>query len=363
MKTGLNRRAPIAVVALMTAVLAACGDDSDAADDTTATTTTAPDTETTVAADERDAEWDAIVAAAEQEGQVTLYSSQGVDQLNAFEAAFEAEYPAIDLTQVRMTDNDSTARVDVEHTTGLMADAWVINSQATMQAKADEGGWFVEPAGQSFEAEDYLDEYSHDGGYFEVGAAVLTFAWNTDAVAGGLADYEDLLDPELAGGRIATIDASVSPAAVDFYLFLEENYGREFVEALAAQDPRLYPSALPIGEALGSGEVAAAAFALPPIAAQAAGAPVDFAIADQAWGTRFFGSILDGGPHPNAAQVLMDFMVSPAGQEAVQAGQGSVLPDIPGTLTTNDRIRVQDLAALTPERVAEYLQDWDALFR
>ena len=53
----------------------------------------------------------------------------------------------------------------------------------------------------------------HDGNYFEVGAAVLTFAWNTDLVPDGLTDYPDLLDPALAGGKIGVIDPAIGPAA------------------------------------------------------------------------------------------------------------------------------------------------------
>ncbi len=48
-----------------------------------------------------------------------------------------------------------------------------------------------------------------------------------------------------------------APSIVDFYLWLEETFGEEYVEQLAALAPRIYPSSLPIGEALGSGEISA----------------------------------------------------------------------------------------------------------
>ena len=44
---------------------------------------------------------------------------------------------------------------------------------------------------------------------------------------------------------------------------------------------------------------------------------------------------------PNAAALLADFMVTAEGQEIVQGASGSVLPDIPGTLITNDRVRIR----------------------
>src|SRR5437588_28522 len=73
-----------------------------------------------------------------------------------------------------------------------------------------------------------------------------------------------------------------------------------------------------------------------------------FRSAPEAWGTRFFGTLIKGSPHPNAAQVLADFMVSPAGQAAVAKDESSVVPNVPGALTTNDKVRVQDLTKLTP---------------
>jgi iron(III) transport system substrate-binding protein len=56
-------------------------------------------------------------------------------------------------------------------------------------------------------------------------------------------------------------------------------------------------------------------------------------------------------------------MVTPEGQEVVQATQGSVQPDIPGTLITNEEVREQDLSKLTPEAVTAYQEKWNSLFR
>ena len=56
-------------------------------------------------------------------------------------------------------------------------------------------------------------------------------------------------------------------------------------------------------------------------------------------------------------------MVTAEGQELVQGASGSVLPDIPGTLITNDQVRVQDLEATAPEPAAAYVEEWNAMFR
>ena len=390
-----------ALVAGFSLFAAACGDDDDdggataTGAETVATTSGAETTQpaaTSVPADagttgttgadalpattgaggdgaEADAALAELVAAAEEEGSVTIYSSQGLDQLNATAAAFEEKYPGIDVEVVRGTDADAIPRVETELSTGTSGGDLVVTASPTfMIAHGDAGDW-VDPAAspQIGGLGDYdAEQYVHDGNYFEVGAAVLTFAWNTDDVPDGLADYADLLDPALAGGRIAVIDPAISPAAVDYYLWLEETFGEDYVAQLAAQEPRIYPSALPIGEALSSGEVSAAAYAAPGtlIPAAASGAPVDFGLsASGAWAARFFGAIPKSSDSPNAAALLADFIVTAEGQELLQSGAGSVLPDIPGTLITNDKVRVMDLGAIAPEPAAAYVEQWNSLFR
>mgnify|MGYP003632394377 CR=1 FL=1 len=359
-------RSFVAGVLCLAMVVAACGND-DGEEDAGADVPDGGSSVTTAA--DAAPDLDALVEAAQQEGSVTVYSSQGVDQLDALAAAFEEEYDGISVEVVRISDGDMIPRVETELSMDQSgADLIVLAAQAWVETQA-EAGSFVDPtmspqiAGEG----DYdAAQYAHEGNYFEVGAAVLTFAWNTDLVPDGVDDYPDLLDPSFADGKLAVVDPVAGPAVVDFYLWLSETFGEEYVAGLAAQDPRIYPSALPIGEAVVSGEVYAAIYAAPVQLVPAAenGAPVDFGISDEgAWGARYFGGILKSSDHPNAAALFADFMVRPLGQELVQGASGTVLPDIPGTLITNDRIRVMDLEATAPEPVAAYIEEWNGLFR
>lgn len=348
-------------------VAAACGND----DEDDAATEESPEAAAAASeapADDADAALEELVAAAQDEGSVTIYSSQGLDQLNALGAAFEEEY-GIEVEVVRNADGDIIPRVETELATNTAGgDLVVMAAQVFMETQAAAGS-FVDPTAspQIAGLGDYdADQYVHDGNIFEVGAAVLTFAWNTNEVPDGLTDYADLLDPALGGGRIAVVDPAIGPAVVDFYLWMEESFGEDFVTDLAAQEPRIYPSALPIGEALSSGEVAAAAYAAPGqlIPAAANGAPVEYGISEAgAWGARWFGGILTSADSPNAAALLADFMLTAEGQELVQSGAGSVLPDIPGTLISQDRVREMDLEATAPEPAAQFVEEWNGLFR
>ena len=215
-----------------------------------------------------------------------------------------------------------------------MSNGVALEGSGSMAAWAEQRGgegWFVAPVGPAFDdpAYDRAANVSEDGTFFTSTAAVLTFGWNTGQYPAGLTDYTDLLDPELAGGRIGVIEPA-APSIVDFWLYLEENYGEDFVTQLAAQEPKIYPSSLPMAQALTSGEISAGSFVSVLGDEKEQGAPVDSGLADEVWGARFNTAVLQTAPHPNAAQVLANFMVTQPGQEAIAHEAASVLPDVEG---------------------------------
>jgi iron(III) transport system substrate-binding protein len=310
---------------------------------------------------------DALVEAAKKEGKITVYSAQGLDALNNLAAAFEEKYPGIDVETVRGVDGDLGVKVETEFQTGKgIADFYVSASLPWVEKYAKEGR-FLAPTGPELTGKGAYDvkQYVHPGNYFETNSAVLTFGWNTKLYAKGLTDYPDLLDPALAGGKLGVVEPT-APSLVDFYLWLEETYGADYVSKLAAQKPRIYPSSLPMGEALASGEIAAGSFVAPIalVPAKEKGAPIDFKMPPSgAWGARYYGMVLKTGTHPNAAQLFADYMVTVKGQELITPAAGAVLPDVPGTLITNDKVRLQDPAKLTPEIVSAYQKKWKSLFQ
>jgi iron(III) transport system substrate-binding protein len=303
--------------------------------------------------------WNDVVAAAEQEGKVTIYSSQATDLLEDLVEKFEQEYPKINLEVVRGVETDFIPKVEAEARTGKgIADIFVLTDRNWLTANKDN---FHAPRGPAFDAPDYdRAENVLENSYFVTNAAVLTFAWNTERFGGKLQDYSDMIDPALADGKIGIPPAN-GASFVDFYQYLEENYGADFLERLAAQSPRVYPSALPMAEALGSGEIAAATFVQPQVDEQKAGAPVEWGLAQPSWGARFHGALLESAPHPNAAQVLADFMITRDGQTAIARQNASVLPDIPGAVDVTKNVR--KAANLTPEQIREYEEKWDQMFQ
>jgi iron(III) transport system substrate-binding protein len=305
--------------------------------------------------------WAQIVEAAKKEGTVTIYSGQGLDQLNDLAARFKKQY-GITVQVVRAVDAELLPKVDTEFNTGRGIAGVFITADLGVAKDRHAKGYLVAPVGPSFNNPAYKKESRvPDGTFFEASAAILTFSWNKELWPKGLKDYPDVLDPALAG-KIG-IGATTTGAQVDFYTYLEETYGPDFTTKLSALKPRIYPGALPMGQAVVAGEVAVALTTQPLTDEAEKGAPVGWGLAPKPWGARFWGLILKTAPTPNAAQLLADFIITEQGQEAVARKAGAVLPNVKGTLGATDNVRQQDLSKLTPEYLAAYRDKWKKLFQ
>lgn len=306
------------------------------------------------------ADWAAIVEAAKKEGTVTIYSGQGLKQLNDMATRFKAKY-GIDVQVVRALETDFIPKVEAEFRTGAgIADVYVITVKPRLDAQQAEG-YFVPVVGPAFDNPDYnRAERAPEGVSFEVSAAPMTFSWNTELWPQGLKTTADILDPGLKG-QVGIMRPSVA-TFVDFYSYMTDLYGADFMERLAAQEPRIYPGALAMAQALGAGEVAAIIYGEVQTDEKAAGAPVDSGFEEKPWGARFYGNVLKTAPHPNAAQLLADFMVSQEGQEVLARKAGSVLPDIAGAVIHNSRVRHLDWDRLSPKAVEDFVTRFNELF-
>ncbi|WP_280508008.1 ABC transporter substrate-binding protein [Nocardia flavorosea] len=309
-------------------------------------------------------EWSEVVAAAEKEGRVHLYSTQHPDNLAKLKAAFEQRYPRITLEFTRGTDVEINPRVEAEHRTGRgTADVHMTSDPVWTATAAESGPYSVDPVGPSLRDPAYDREGSVRGGtFFLTSAAVFGLGWNTAALPGGLATPADLLDPALQG-RIGVTNPSGFAAVVDQYRFFDRNWDPGFTEKLAAQRPRIYPSALGVAQALNSGEIVATPMVQPLVREQAAGAPVDWLLPDPAWGTPWYSHVLSAAPHPNAAQVLADFLVTREGQTALSEGYAAALPDINGAVARAQEVPFPDIATLTPDAVTRYQETWQGMFQ
>jgi iron(III) transport system substrate-binding protein len=309
------------------------------------------------------AQWKSVVEKAKQEGSVTVYSSEHPVYLQDLANKFKEKY-GITVTVNRAVDNVLVTQVTAEQGTGnLKADLWVSASKPQVLG-ALKNGWVADAKGPSFFMKRYdRTKFAKPGKAFAVGTAVLAIGWNSKAVPQGIKDYPGFLNQSLAGGKIGVPDPKAAPAFIDFYLWLQENYGANYLSRLAALKPKIYVSTLPMQQAMTSGEIAATI--LTPATTRdlkAQGAPVDFAIPPKgAWNAAWYGMVLNKAPHPNAAQLLADYFVTPEGQALVHKSYGSVLKGVPGTFYVP--FRDQKLSNFTPAKTKAFIDNWDRLFR
>ncbi|WP_040795973.1 ABC transporter substrate-binding protein [Nocardia higoensis] len=311
-----------------------------------------------------DGTWDDVVAAANDEGKVLLYTSQKPANLQVLEKEFEAAYPRIDLEFVRGTDPDITPRVETENRTGRgSADVHMTTDAGWIAAAAESGAYSTDLLSPSLDAPEFRAENGVLNGRFVLSsAAVFAMGWNTDAVPGGLSSPLDLLDPRFQG-KVGIVNPTGIASYVDLYRHYAKTYGEDYWQKLAALKPRVYPSALGIAQALSSGEIIATPSVQPLVTEVAAGAPVGWKLPEKPWGTPWYTHALKVAPHPNAAQLLVDFIATPAGQIALNSGYASVLPDVPGAVARAADITLPDTTDLTPQKVDEYSQQWSRLFQ
>jgi hypothetical protein len=186
------------------------------------------------------AEWKAIVAKAKQEGSVTIYSSQHPVYLQDFANGFKEKY-GITVNVNRNVDTVLVTQITAEQGTGnLKADFWVSASKPQVLG-ALKNGWVTDARGPSLYASRYdRAQFAKPGKAFAVGAAVLGIAWNSKAVPQGIKDYPGFLNQSLAGGKIGVPDPKAAPAFIDFYLWLQENYGAVSHEARGTEAEDLH---------------------------------------------------------------------------------------------------------------------------
>jgi iron(III) transport system substrate-binding protein len=303
----------------------------------------------------------AVIDAAKQEGAVTIYSSQGADLLDDLGKRFQEKY-GIPVTVSRDVDANIEAKLGADASSGTRTADVVALADGAYVTKQGQTGTWAQPTGPDFDvaAYDKAENLDADGSFIS-SSAMYVMGWNTQNLPDGITSYQDLLDPKLQG-HIGVVDPAVSTAVVDFYDYVGETAGSDFLTELAAQKPQIFAGALPAGQALTSGQIWAAIAIQPLVDEKADGAPVDFLVPNPAWGAPFHTAVLAAAPHPNAAQLLADFMVSPEGQAALGRKAASVLPDV-GAVSTLANVRPFDPTTLSPDHVTQVREQFKTLFQ
>jgi len=307
------------------------------------------------------AEWAKIVAAAKTEGKVVLYGTPVPALLTLFKAGFEKANPGIVVEHTRLIGTQLVGKVDQERQAAVDGADVIISPEVTWIAERARQGAFRAPVGPAAGA--WPPAYLVGGLSPILALEPLALVYNTNLVKTTITGYQDLLKPEFKG-KIGVVEPNAG-VLVAWYDWLEKTQGADFLTKLAAQNPRIYVSALPITQATIAGEIAFSDFTVPSVAVPLVqqGAPIKMVVPNPSVGTPYAGAVLAWAKRPNAALVFIDYMMSVAGQ-AQWAGRGEAGSPIgvPGSLDAKT-INVLDQSKYPPEVSNAYQAKWRKIFK
>lgn len=266
-----------------------------------------------------------LVAAANKEGAVVFYNSFVETQTAAVIAAFNKKYPSIKVNSV-VPGSQMVPRITTEQRGGKYSVDVISGSSQDFAALYSEG------AVTKYDAPDApsVPGVSLPSGYRNVVYLKSTvIAWNPTALGrAGLrppASWEDLTKPEWKGKFSVVANAS----GLDFYLslitWLGHDKALDLVKRLGANSPILATSHTQATTAVQAGEPVATATAYNYLTSQFKKSnpkTMDFVDTDPLLTTINPVVLAKNPPHPNAARVFIDWLMSDDGQNSVVTATG-----------------------------------------
>lgn len=308
-----------------------------------------------------DGPWEDVVAAAEKEGKVNYYTIAPPLQSDRLIEAFNEKYPDIEVALTRGA-GDLPSRFQSElKSKSDGADVFVYSDPAFFDEMSDD---LLDVDGPSLEG--WKDDFWAAEGKAIIPTKYPTtmFLWNTKTFPKGFAQWDDLLDASVKGKIATRKDVTASMAGI--FDWKEQTLGEDYLKAIGAQNPKWYTSAVPMGQAVASGEAGVTDITVPAVVEElkAQGAPVEAALPPEGFAIMWGAGVPETSKRPNAARVFLDFFMSPEGQAALNGdGLGEAGRDgVEGALEL-DGWTYFDSAEFTPERINEFKAKVDGWFK
>jgi iron(III) transport system substrate-binding protein len=200
-----------------------------------------------------------------------------------------------------------------------------------------------------------------NGAWVSLYGAIATIAWNTRMVKPAEApkDWNDLLDPRWKGKKIG-IPAEAFQWYGGMVTYLGDKAGRDYMKALAAQDPQTQQGYTNTSNLLVAGEFPIAITRAHRIEdARSKGAPVDWSAEANpiVIGIHPVG-ISEKAPHPAAARLFYNYLLSVEGQNLFT--EEGFLSSHDGVKARFPRMTLDNIKHPAPpdQKVSERIQTW-----
>jgi ABC-type Fe3+ transport system substrate-binding protein len=316
----------------------------------------------------------ALIAAAKKEGEVVWYTTQIIAQLvRPMSAAFEKTY-GIKVRSTRANSTELSVKIINESQAGK-PQSDVFDGTSTVVVLKKEGyvlKWLPDPA------KAYPAQYKDLEGYWVANNLYfLTPGFNTGLIPKGTEPrtYEDLLDPRWRGKMAWSTSPTSSggPGFIGTVLTeMGEDKGMAYLRELAKQKVvNVGSAAREVLDQVIAGEylIGLQIFNHHTVISAKKGAPVDWIRMEPVTGTLSVLSVHKDAPHPNAAKLLADFIISPQGQQIFRAAE--YLPADPAVPALTPSLEAEGgkfrARFFTPEQTEDKMPEWkkvyDDLFR
>lgn len=366
-------RKSVAPLLLALALIAAgCGGNGDESEAPSGGTDTDGDAEATGGIDE-------LVEAAQAEGEVVVYHGTAEDTTREWVQAFVDEY-GIEVIQHRAASNPLYERFAQESRVGQhQADVVILSDRESFTESIGEE-WLAEYVPENHDR--FPEELMREPYYYPTYNVQQAVTYNHEQLSDEELEFlesegfEALADPRFRG-RIALAHPLVAQQLAAFHYLLAErlDLGWDWAEAVAANDPQLYDSSVPMGERLAAGEHAIA-LALPDsIAAPQfdAGAPVRWIYPEETVVVTWGMAISANAPNPNAARLFVEWATTAEANasiaEITQGGPTHLDAEDRRSILEEDWYEEPDALwadwAVDPEfleNLPDFLEQWSATY-
>ena len=260
---------------------------------------------------------DGLLEGARREGELVYYASMNVAEANAVIGAFEKRYPFIKVKLNRIGSEKLLTRVLTEaRAKKIFAD--VIQTVEFSMHIFSRSGILARYTPQANSI--YPKEFKEEGFWTTVYYNAYVTAYNTRLVATRALpkSYDDLLDPKWKGALM--MEGTKADWFAGMLQILGQERGLKYMRALAKQQPspreghELLAQLIVAGEGLFDINIPAASVER----MKERGAPIDWTALGEVPAIMVGIGLSAQAPHPNAAKVFLDFVLSREGQKLMQ---------------------------------------------
>jgi iron(III) transport system substrate-binding protein len=313
--------------------------------------------------------WDETVAAAKKEGKVVFYNNLQPNGIEPLLAKFRAAVPGIQPEQIRLGSNPLIERFQTEFNAGRHLADVLITFPDERIVEGVKAGWMAEWTPP--ELSNFPPAINEGNKLYTLQYAREAIIWNKTLVkpADEPKEWTDLFDPKWKG-KVGMNPPWRSVSIQQVVAFWEDKGIASPAEKLKANEVRFFEGSGGIIQAVVRGDVRIAELTdLPLNPLLEDGAPVGFVY--PASGTTLSANkafVAAKAPHPNAARVFMNWLMTKEGQEALQQYCGlSVtrngappLSKLPATSQLTNVVDGEKI--LTTARQAKIVNEWRTVF-